>query len=124
MTLRILFDAQLKLEQKENRRKLPHAKRDEQRLSGCVYCEDLNHKAVRCPKVINPNERKQILVKKGCALIKCVTKFHRASDCNRNTSSTATNEIVHQFANRTIIYVMTDLFKKRGGIKTPGKNDD
>ena len=69
----------------ENRKKLFHAKRDEQKLSGCVYCEDPNHKAVRCPKVVKPNERKQILARKGLCF-NCATKFHRASDCNSKTT--------------------------------------
>ena len=73
------------LRHEENRRKLFHAKRDEQKLSGCVYCEDPNHKAVRCQNVVNPNERKQILAKKGLCF-NCATKFHRASDCNSKTS--------------------------------------
>ena len=69
----------------ENRKKLFHAKRDEQKLSGCVYCEDSNHKAVRCSKVVKPNERKQILARKGLCF-NCATKFHRASDCNSKTT--------------------------------------
>lgn len=69
----------------DNRGKLFHAKRDEQKLTGCVYCEDPNHKAVKCPKVVNPNERKQILAKRGLCF-NCATKFHRASDCNSKMS--------------------------------------
>jgi len=67
------------------RKKLFHANRGEQKFSGCIYCGDVNHKAVSCTKVVTQSERKQILAKKGLCF-NCATKFHGASECASKTS--------------------------------------
>ena len=45
----------------------------------------LTIRLVRCQNVVNTNDHKQILAKKGLCL-NCATKFHRASNCNSKTS--------------------------------------
>ena len=76
------------------RKKLFHANRGEQKLLGCIYCGDVNHKAVSCTKVVTQSERKQILAKKGLCF-NCATKFHRASECASKTSCKHCNKRHH-----------------------------
>ena len=78
----------------EPRKKLFHANGNGQKLSGCIYCGDLDHKAISCTNVVKPSERKQILARKGLCF-NCATKFHRASDCASKTSCGHCNKRHH-----------------------------
>ncbi len=53
-----------------------NTKNEKYRPRGCVYCGDLNHKAVQCEKVTDISERKRILARKGLCF-NCAAKQHR-----------------------------------------------
>ncbi|XP_028413673.1 uncharacterized protein LOC114536529 [Dendronephthya gigantea] len=72
---------------KENQRFVPMPK-------GCVYCSDLNHKAVQCEKISEVNERKKILSKKGLCF-NCAMKPHRAADCTSKSACGHCNKRHH-----------------------------
>ena len=56
-----------------------HARRDDNKLRGCVYCGE-NHKAVECNKITNMSDQRQILLNKRLCF-NCVSGSHRASHC-------------------------------------------
>ena len=67
------------------RKKLFSAQNDTSRPRGCVYCGDLNHKAVQCEKITDSSERKRILARKGLCF-NCATKQHRAAECTSKSA--------------------------------------
>ncbi|XP_028408717.1 uncharacterized protein LOC114531281 [Dendronephthya gigantea] len=72
-------------EPREERKSVFHAREDEARVRGCVYCEDVGHKATQCDKITDTSERKKILTKKGLCF-NCATRKHRAAECSSKTS--------------------------------------
>ena len=73
-------------EREENtRRKLLNTRREDVRVKGCVYCGDPDHKAMQCEKIVETNERKKILARKGLCF-NCAVKPHRAVDCPSKSS--------------------------------------
>ncbi|XP_028414003.1 uncharacterized protein LOC114536864 [Dendronephthya gigantea] len=69
----------------DNRKKFFHARSDEYKPKGCVYCGDPGHKANQCTNVTTVAERKAILSKKRLCF-NCATKTHRASECSSKVS--------------------------------------
>ena len=69
---------------REYRRPLPPGKlyqaRDQDKLRGCVYYEDKNHKSSECTKVTTISERRQILAKHRLCF-NCTGGKHRAAEC-------------------------------------------
>ena len=73
-------------EREENtRRKLFNTRGEDVRVKGCVYCGDPDHKAMQCEKIVETNERKKILARKGLCF-NCAVKPHRAVDCPSKSS--------------------------------------
>ncbi|XP_028412467.1 uncharacterized protein LOC114535295 [Dendronephthya gigantea] len=62
-----------------------NAHREDERIKGCVYCGDSEHKATQCTKIVESSERKKILARKGLCF-NCATRKHRASECSSKTS--------------------------------------
>ena len=71
--------------ERDERKSIFHAREDEARVRGCVYCEDTGHKATQCDKITDTSERKKILIKKGLCF-NCATRKHRAAECSSKAS--------------------------------------
>ena len=67
------------------RKKLFSAQNDSSRPRGWVYNGDLSHKAVQCEKVMDTNERKHILARKGLCF-NCATKQYCATECTSKSA--------------------------------------
>jgi hypothetical protein len=79
---------------RDERKSVFHAREDEVRVRGCVYCEDAGHKATQCNKITNTSERKKILAKKGLCF-NCATRKHRAAECSSKASCQHCNKRHH-----------------------------
>ena len=49
---------------RDNQSRLYLAQRQDDRLRGCIYCEDKTHRAAECLKATSVSDRKQILAKR------------------------------------------------------------
>ncbi len=73
-------------DREETKRKMVfNTKNEKYRPRVCVYCGDLNHKAVQCEKVTDISERKRILARKGLCF-NCAAKQHRAAECTSKSA--------------------------------------
>lgn len=71
-------------QEQENKRrdrfnKVYHARQD-YKQKGCVYCDDVNQKAVGCTEVKSVSDRKQILAKRRLCF-NCTGGSHRTAEC-------------------------------------------
>ena len=84
----------------DERKSIFHAREDEARVRGCVYCEDTGHKATQCVKVTGACERKKILARKGLCF-NCATRRHRASEYSSKSSCQHCNKRLHSSVQTT-----------------------
>ena len=57
-----------------------HARQENGRSLGCVYCENADHKSFECNKFTDPTQRRKILIQKRLCF-NCTKPDHRASEC-------------------------------------------
>ncbi len=67
------------------RKRVFNTKNEKYRPRGCMYCGDLNHKAVQCKKVTDISERKRILARKSLCF-NCTAKQHHAAECTSKSA--------------------------------------